>query len=371
MSSLHVSRAGRRKRLRRRRSGRGRSSAARLVGGVEAGQRRTAEQAVDERAAERVARSEPADDVDVRRRDPDPLPRCREQDAVRPELDDGEADAGGEQGVRGRVGVVACRPPPGTPRGCRRRRRRRPTAAAGAAPGGVRVRPQRGPVVEVEQGVPGPAADGEPGPHGVGHRSAGERRVADPQRRQVADDALGQEVGGHLEVRRGGTAVEGDGRRLRRVERDDRERGERAGDAADPPGVDAVGAEPGSDVRTEAVVADGGHRRGPDAEPGGGDGDVRRAAPDGLDEGLLRLEPRAGLLRVEVDADPADGDELRCRTGRGPGERPGRHAAVTRASPARAAGRRRRGGSRATRAPASRGPPPAAAHRWSAPCPAR
>ena len=46
------------------------------------------------------------------------------------------------------------------------------------------------------------------------------------------------------------------------------------------------------------------------AEPGGPDRDVGRGAAEGLREGRDVLQRYAGLLGVEVDPDPADGEEV-------------------------------------------------------------
>ena len=86
-------------------------------------ERPAGQQAVAERAAERVAGAEPVDD----RRPGPAAPRRRSssghgQHALGSLLDDGELDAAVEQRLGRGVRIVARRPRSRTPRGCRRRR---------------------------------------------------------------------------------------------------------------------------------------------------------------------------------------------------------------------------------------------------------
>ena len=46
------------------------------------------------------------------------------------------------------------------------------------------------------------------------------------------------------------------------------------------------------------------------AQPGGADGDIGRAAADRLGEGGDILQPGADLLAVEIDGRAADGDDV-------------------------------------------------------------
>src|SRR5215217_1440365 len=165
------------------------------------------EQAVRERAAERVARAEAVDDLDRGGRDDDPLGAGLAEDAARALLDDGELHPGVEQRVGGAVGVgladgdlalLAVADGDGhVGEG-------RPHLGRGL----LRRGPEHGPVVEVEHGVPA-AAPGLPRrvvgrPAGL-LGQAGDRR---PEQPGVADGREVKVLRADLQVRGGGPAVE-------------------------------------------------------------------------------------------------------------------------------------------------------------------
>ena len=131
-----------------------------------------------------------------------------------------------------------------------------------------------------------------------------------PEDRHVAHHVPGDVVLGEREVGRDRRPVERQRRVLRRVELAEHHRRLQPGRRAD---VRRVDAEPGqrlADVVAEAVRADLGEHRGPAAQPGGADRDVGRGAAQGLRERRDVLERHARLLGVEVDPDPADGQQL-------------------------------------------------------------
>src|SRR5215212_877685 len=84
------------------------------------------------------------------------------------------------------------------------------------------------------------------------------------------------------------------------------------------PGIHTEPLERRSDVWAESVVADLRYDGGGVAEPGGGDGHVRSAPPEGFGEGLDLCERRPDLLGIEIHAHPSHRDDLGIHDSRTP-----------------------------------------------------
>jgi hypothetical protein len=78
----------------------------------------------------------------------------------------------------------------------------------------------------------------------------------------------------------------------------------------EPIDIDAFALQLLADEAAHLLVADAGQQRRAQAEPGGADGNVGRAAADRLGEGGDVLQPRADLLAVKIDRGAADGDDV-------------------------------------------------------------
>ena len=82
------------------------------------------------------------------------------------------------------------------------------------------------------------------------------------------------------------------------------------GDTAYIAGVDTPTLEATPDVLAEGVIADFGDKGDAVTKSRGSHGDISRASTDRLVKTLLVVKPRVGLLRIEVDANPTDADDL-------------------------------------------------------------
>ena len=272
-------------------------------------ERPVVQQAVDERAAERVARPEPVDHLDRDRRHLDGLRARAREDALRAALDDRELDAELEQrggrllgvarpGHHGRLVAVADR------HGGVLQRELRPAAGLGL------VGPEHRPVVEVVDGDPAVVAGGERGERRAAARLLRQAGAGGPEHARGADRVVVELVGGDRHVGRRRLPVEEQREVVGREDLAEHDRRAQRRVGADPPRVDAEALERLAHERAERVVADLGDDRGARAQAGGGDRHVGRAAAERLRERADVLERDAGLLRIEVDADPAHRDQV-------------------------------------------------------------
>ena len=115
---------------------------------------------------------------------------------------------------------------------------------------------------------------------------------------------------GELGVRCCCAAIEDDLRVLGRIQGGQHHWGEPIA-GADIGGVDTPVAQLAPYVVAELLATDLRGDSGMTAQPRGGDGDVGGRAADRLGEGLRVEEAGIDLLRIEVDADTTDGDDLR------------------------------------------------------------
>ena len=180
----------------------------------------------------------------------------------------------------------------------------------------ARVDPQARPPVEVEDRrrrgsspARGPTLLEDPQGRGPGRLLGQQRRGHDRQRGR--GEQLGRHVvKGQARLGRGPWPVEGDREAVGRPDLEERDLRPRAGHGDDRADVDPLPGQERADMVAVAVVADGGHDRGADAEPGQPGADVAGKPADRPNERVRRRQRRAGRRRGEVDADPPDDDRL-------------------------------------------------------------
>ena len=297
------------------------------------------QQPVHERAAERVARAEAADDVDRDRLDLHQLLARAREHALGPALDDRDLHAQLEQRRRRLVRVaradgdldlvtVADR------HGRVPERLARPPAGLGL------VGPEHRPVVEVVDGDRA-LASGQRSQRGLAARLRGQPGAGGPEHLRGPDRVEVQLARLDRHVRRRRLAVEQQREVVRRVDLAEHHRRAQRRVRADPAVVDAEAAQRAAHVRAERIVADLRDHGAARTEPRRGDRDVRRAPAERLRERAHLGERDADLLRVQVDPDAAHRDQVMrhactssIRTGRP--SRSDRHAARPITSGARA-----------------------------------
>ena len=271
-----------------------------------------------ERAAEAVAGAEAVDHLDQVRGDDHVLVGRLAEHAPGPLLDDRDLHAGLEQRV-------------GRPLGLGLADGDLALLLVADGDGGVLERlavllaglldrgPEHGPVVEVEDGVPGAGAAGAAaGLEGreVGGAAGllGQARAGEPEQRHLADRVEVEVLGGDLQIGSAGLAVEVQREVVRREDLAQRDRGVQLRVPHDEAARDAEALHLLDHVAAEGIVPHAGdHGRGV-PEPCGGDGDVRRAAAEELPEAVDVLEPLLDLQGVDVHAAAAERDdvEIRC-----------------------------------------------------------
>ena len=180
----------------------------------------------------------------------------------------------------------------------------------------ARVDPQARPPVEVEDRrrrgsspARGSTLLEDPQGRGSGRLLGQQRRRHD--RQGGRGDQLGRHVvEGQARLGRGLRPVERDREAVRRPDLEERDLRPRAGHGDDRADVDPLPGQERADVVAVAVVADGRHDRGADAEPGQSGADVAGKPADRPHEPVRCGQRRAGRRRGEVDADPPDDDRL-------------------------------------------------------------
>lgn len=199
--------------------------------------------------------------------------------------------------------------PPRTRRGCRRRRSRAavPRRSTGGPPPGP-------PRTSAASPGRGPSPPPGPGPQRLQGRGAtrlgaqaGAGRPEDPG---GADRVEVQLVRVDLQVGGLGAAVEGEREVVGREEGAERDGGEVLLDLGHPAVVHPEALQLAAQIGPEGVGAGAGDECGAAAEPGGGDGHVRRGAAEELGEGVDPVEPDTGLERVQVHAEAPHGDQV-------------------------------------------------------------
>jgi hypothetical protein len=170
--------------------------------------------------------------------------------------------------------------------------------------------PERRAVVEVEDRVLAAAALTQHRLHRRGARLVRQGAAGDPQHRQIAHGLRVDLAAVELKVGDGLGAAEVQLRVLGRVEHGERQRRHPVLADAEEARVDAEPLELAPRDETERVGPDLRVDGGPAAEPGGGDRDVRRRAADRLHEAARLVPVRPELRAVQIDADPADREQL-------------------------------------------------------------
>ena len=267
------------------------------------------QQPVAQRAAERVTGAEPVEHVDRHRRHLDRHGPVVREHALRTLLDDRETDAelvqraGGGQRLplphRGIALVeVADRD------GHMRQRLLDPV------PGLLPRVPEHRPVIQVQDGdLPSPSRLQRGEGRGTARLGA-KTGPGDPEDTRRADGVQVQFLAVDLQVRCFRPAVEVEREVVRREDLAERHRRRELRHRGDIAVVDAIRPQRRVHEPPERVVAGPGDDRGAPLIPGGGYGDVGRAAAEVLSEGLDVLEMDAGLQRIQVDADPSHGEDL-------------------------------------------------------------
>ena len=174
---------------------------------------------------------------------------------------------------------------------------------------GIAIRPHARSVVQVKDDLVAAIAQVQPVLARIGRRALGQRAEGDPQHWALADDLDGDVGCRHLRVGRCLATVEDDLGILRRVERGEHDRG-LALAGADVRRIDSPCGELSAHVVAQCALTDLGDDGGVVTQSGGSHRDIGGGAADGLREGLRLEEARTLLLRVEVDADATDGDDL-------------------------------------------------------------
>jgi hypothetical protein len=178
------------------------------------------------------------------------------------------------------------------------------------APGLLPRRPEHRPVVQVQDGDVAPAAGRQGGERGGAARLLGQAGDRHPEHPGVADGVQIQVLGADLQVRRLGQAVEVQREVVRREDLAERHRGGQVPDRGDETVVDAVAAQRLVQEGAERVVAGAGDDGRAPPVPGRRHRDVGRAAAQVLGEALHLVQAHADLLGIQVNADPAHGENL-------------------------------------------------------------
>ena len=179
-----------------------------------------------------------------------------------------------------------------------------------------RRRPERGPVVQVQHRQLTGLAGGQRDRVGRPARLLGQARAGGPEDPGRGDLRHRQPGRLDLQVRRPGIAVEPDREVVRREDLAERHRRGRPGDGGHERVIDTQPAQLGVHVAAERILAGPGDHRRPQSVPGRGHRHVGSAATQELAEGGDLLQRHADLQRVDVDPDPADGQDV---VGPGPG----------------------------------------------------
>ena len=262
-----------------------------------------------ERSAERVPRAETVHHVDEVRRHLDHLVGGLGEHTLGALLDDGEAHAPFEEGIRrterfrlpdGDLALLAIADGDGHVL-------QRPCDLLSRL---GRVRPEHGSIVEVEDGVAGTVSELPRIEVRLTTRLLGESGDRGPQHAGSADRGDIQLVRRDVEVRRLRLAVEVQREVVRRedlAECDGRLEGRIDGDGGV---IDAEATELGVQVATERIVTGARDEPYRSTVASGGHGHVRRTAPEELAEGGDLFEPYTALQRVDVDAEAPEGDDV-------------------------------------------------------------
>jgi hypothetical protein len=138
----------------------------------------------------------------------------------------------------------------------------------------------------------------------------GETGAGEPDDAGGAQRVKVQLVGGDLQIRRLGVAVEDEREVVRGEDFAERQRGGQRGHRRDETVVHPVPGQRGVDEVTERIRAGVRHHGGTQPEPGRGHRHVGGAAAEETGERVHLGQRDAGAQWVQVDADPADGDEV-------------------------------------------------------------
>jgi hypothetical protein len=142
-------------------------------------------------------------------------------------------------------------------------------------------------------------------------RLVGESRTSDPEQRHGRDRVEVEVFDRQVHVGGLWLAVEQNREVVGRVDLTECQGGPQLWVSRHPTGIHPELFERRADVLAEAVVASLGYEGGGVAETGGGDGHVRRAAAEGLGEGLDLGERDPDLLGVQVHAHPSHRNHFR------------------------------------------------------------
>ena len=186
---------------------------------------------------------------------------------------------------------------------------------AGLAVAALGEAPQHRPVVDVEHGahvVPARALERRRA-HAV-HVRRREMRAGDEQRLRLREEILGDVVFGHRHV--GAVlAIEDQRERVAVLDAEHDGRGEPRRVDADVRDVAAFARERLREEAAHRVVADARRHRRLEAEPRAAERGVGRRAAEVLGEARDVFEPRADLLRVEIDGETAEADDVEAPAG--------------------------------------------------------
>lgn len=137
-------------------------------------------------------------------------------------------------------------------------------------------------------------------------------RPGRPQHPRGGDRLQIKVTRGDHQVRSHRLAIEQQREMIGRVDLAERHRRAQPRAHTDEPVVDADLSHRHAQILAEGVIADPGDDRAADAEPRRSDCHVRRAATQRLGEGPHVGERDAGLLGVQIDADPPHRDQVEC-----------------------------------------------------------